>query len=77
MAHDKTDTQRKLTGAFFQSLDGVLQAPGGPEEDRSGDFRFGGWSAKYWDASMEGPAAKETKEPSEAELERRRKWAQE
>ena len=34
---------RKLTGAVFQSLDGVMQAPGGPEEDPTSDFRFGGW----------------------------------
>ena len=36
---------RKLTGAVFQSLDGVMQAPGGPEEDPTGGFRFGGWVA--------------------------------
>jgi dihydrofolate reductase len=40
---------RKLTGAVFQSLDGVMQAPGAPEEDRSGGFRFGGWLAGIYD----------------------------
>ncbi len=40
---------RKLTGAVFQSLDGVMQAPGGPEEDPSGGFRFGGWLANIFD----------------------------
>ena len=45
---------RKLTGAFFQSLDGVMQAPGGPDEDPSSDFRFGGWVQPLWDADM-GP----------------------
>jgi dihydrofolate reductase len=45
---------RKLTGAFFQSLDGVIQAPGGPEEDPTSDFRFGGWVQPLWDADM-GP----------------------
>jgi len=40
---------RKLTGAVQQSLDGVMQAPGGPEEDPSGGFRFGGWSFPFWD----------------------------
>lgn len=33
----------------FMSLDGVMQAPGGPEEDDSNDFKYGGWSAGYWD----------------------------
>ena len=44
---------RKLTGAVFQSLDGVMQAPGGPEEDPSGDFRLGGWSFHFWDEGLE------------------------
>lgn len=54
---------RKLTGAVFQSLDGVMQAPGGPEEDPSGGFRFGGWSTNFWDESMNGPAGKIYDEP--------------
>ena len=45
---------RKLTGACFVSLDGVMQAPGGPEEDPTSDFRFGGWVAPHWDEQM-GP----------------------
>ncbi len=45
---------RKLTGAVFQSLDGVMQAPGGPEEDPTGGFRFGGWVQPLWGADM-GP----------------------
>ncbi|HYC96221.1 MAG TPA: dihydrofolate reductase family protein [Sphingomicrobium sp.] len=40
---------RKLTGAVFQSLDGVMQAPGAPDEDRSDGFRFGGWLAGLYD----------------------------
>jgi dihydrofolate reductase len=40
---------RKLTGAVFVSLDGVMQAPGGPEEDPSGGFEFGGWLAGLYD----------------------------
>jgi dihydrofolate reductase len=40
---------RKLTGAVFLSLDGVMQAPGGPEEDPTSDFRFGGWAYPFWD----------------------------
>jgi dihydrofolate reductase len=39
---------RKLTGAIFISLDGVMQAPGGPEEDPTSQFDLGGWVAPYW-----------------------------
>jgi dihydrofolate reductase len=45
---------RKLTGAVFVSLDGIMQAPGGPEEDPTGDFHHGGWVQPLWDADM-GP----------------------
>jgi dihydrofolate reductase len=45
---------RRLTGAVFQSLDGVMQAPGGPEEDPTSDFRFGGWVQPFWSEDM-GP----------------------
>jgi dihydrofolate reductase len=40
---------RKLIVAAFISLDGVMQGPGGPDEDRSGDFRYGGWTVPYTD----------------------------
>ena len=43
---------RKLSVNTFVSLDGVMQAPGGPEEDRSGGFTHGGWSVNYWDQTM-------------------------
>lgn len=42
---------RKLTGAVFQSLDCVMQAPGGPDEDPTSGFRFGGWAFPFWDDS--------------------------
>jgi dihydrofolate reductase len=45
---------RKLTGAVFQSLDGVMQAPGGQEEDPTSGFRHGGWVQPLWGADM-GP----------------------
>ena len=54
---------RKLTGAVFLSLDGVMQAPGGPEEDPSGGFRFGGWTAPFSDESALEPLAKYLIEP--------------
>jgi dihydrofolate reductase len=43
---------RKLSVQTFLTLDGVAQAPGGPEEDASGDFTHGGWSVNYWDDRM-------------------------
>lgn len=43
---------RRITGGVFQSLDGVIQAPGGPTEDWTGGFTLGGWSATFWDDAM-------------------------
>ncbi|HEU4885031.1 MAG TPA: dihydrofolate reductase family protein [Longimicrobium sp.] len=43
---------RKLAVNTFISLDGVMQAPGGPEEDPTGGFPHGGWSFNYWDDVM-------------------------
>ena len=43
---------RKLSVGAFMTLDGVVQAPGGPDEDPSGGFKHGGWSVGYWDQMM-------------------------
>lgn len=43
---------RRLVTAAFVSLDGIMQAPGGPEEDPSGGFRYGGWMTPYADAAF-------------------------
>ncbi|MGH3042603.1 MAG: dihydrofolate reductase family protein [Gaiellaceae bacterium] len=43
---------RPLVVSTFITLDGVMQAPGGPEEDPTGGFTHGGWSAGYWDEAM-------------------------
>jgi dihydrofolate reductase len=43
---------RKIVGGVFQSLDGVMQAPGGPPEDPTGGFELGGWTATFWDGAM-------------------------
>ncbi len=40
---------RKLMVHEFMSLDGVMQAPGGKDEDRDGGFEHGGWTVPYWD----------------------------
>ena len=39
---------RKLIVSEFVSLDGVIQAPGGKDEDRDGGFEYGGWTWPYW-----------------------------
>jgi dihydrofolate reductase len=43
---------RKLVLSTFITLDGVMQAPGGPDEDPTGGFAHGGWSVNYWDEAM-------------------------
>ena len=43
---------RKLIVAEHISLDGVIQSPGGPEEDPSGGFRLGGWTVPYVDEAI-------------------------
>ncbi len=43
---------RKLIVSTFLTLDGVMQAPGGPGEDDDGGFAHGGWSVNYWDERM-------------------------
>lgn len=44
---------RKLIASTFVSLDGVMQAPGGPEEDPTGGFMLGGWMFAYADETMD------------------------
>ncbi len=58
----------------FMSLDGVVQAPGGPQEDASGGFRHGGWSMPYFDPEVMGPVIAELAERSEALLQGRRTY---
>src|SRR5579863_9813065 len=45
---------RQIIASAFTSLDGVMQAPGGPQEDPTGGFAFGGWVAPHFDAELGG-----------------------
>ena len=45
---------RKIITTTFVTLDGVMQAPGGPQEDTSGGFRYGGWQYGKWDDAVTG-----------------------
>lgn len=58
----------------FMSLDGVVQAPGGPDEDRDGGFEHGGWSTAFFDEAAMGPALDADLTASEALLFGRRTW---
>ena len=58
----------------FISLDGVVQAPGGADEDPSGGFRHGGWSMPYFDPEVMGTALMEAVEQTDAALQGRRTY---
>ncbi|MEO6989191.1 MAG: dihydrofolate reductase family protein [Aquihabitans sp.] len=58
----------------FMSLDGVVQAPGGPEEDVDGGFAHGGWSMPYFDPETMGGAIDEAMQDTDALLFGRRTW---
>ncbi|MET8156826.1 dihydrofolate reductase family protein [Sphaerisporangium sp. NPDC005289] len=58
----------------FMSLDGVVQAPGGPEEDTDGGFAHGGWSHPFFDNDVAGGAFDESLGKAEALLYGRRTW---
>jgi len=54
---------RKIIVLEFITLDGIMQAPGGPKEDTSGDFKFGGWTAPYFDDFSGKAMAEQMKQP--------------
>src|SRR6476659_9824007 len=54
---------RKLIVLSFITVDGVIQAPGGPEEDTSGGFTYGGWQAPYNDEIVSKVLAEQWSEP--------------
>jgi dihydrofolate reductase len=61
---------RKIIVTTFISLDGVMQAPGGPDEDTSGGFKYGGWSAPYAD-EVSGKAMQKQMQPTDILLGRK------
>jgi dihydrofolate reductase len=58
----------------FMSLDGVVQGPGGADEDTSGGFRHGGWSFQYFDPEVMGSVVNEFAERNEVLLQGRRTY---
>jgi dihydrofolate reductase len=62
---------RKLVVNTFVTLDGIMQAPGGPEEDTTGGFAWGGWSFNYWDDMMGQVMGESMAKPSELLLGRK------
>ena len=62
---------RQLLVTTFLTLDGVMQAPGGPGEDDSGGFQYGGWSVNHWDDLMGQVMGEATSKPFAMVLGRR------
>ena len=54
---------RKIIVLEFITLDGVMQAPGGPQEDTSGGFKYGGWTAPYFDEFSGKVMGEQMKQP--------------
>src|SRR5262245_27588762 len=64
----------RIVASEFSSLDGIVQAPGGPDEDTSGGFRHGGWWHPYFDVDVMGPVMEGFAEQCEALLPGRRTY---
>jgi len=59
------NAMRKITVLSMITLDGVMQAPGGPQEDTSGDFKYGGWTVPYIDQVGNQEVIKELQQPTD------------
>jgi dihydrofolate reductase len=64
----------RIVTSHFMSLDGVVQAPGGAQEDTDGGFAHGGWSMPYFDTGTMGAAIGDVMKTTEALLFGRRTW---
>src|SRR4029453_16222367 len=73
-AFKKSEVSMRVIASEFMSLGGVMQAPGGPEEDTTGGFRHGGWSMQFFDPEVMGQAVGEFAERCEALLQGRRTY---
>ena len=62
---------RRIIISAFVSLDGIMQAPGGPEEDTSGGFTLGGWTVPYWDDALNAAMGETMSAPFDALMGRR------
>jgi len=67
-------TRMRIIVSEFISLDGVVQAPGGKDEDTDGGFQHGGWSAPFFDPESMGAVIGEVMDRTEALLFGRRTW---
>jgi dihydrofolate reductase len=67
-------TDMRVVISEFISLDGVVQAPGGADEDTDGGFRHGGWSMPFFDPEVMGAAIGEVANRTDAILQGRRTW---
>lgn len=74
LVHRRSHNGMRIVISEFISLDGVVQAPGGAEEDTEDGFRHGGWSMPFFDPEVMGRAVGETAGRTDALLYGRRTW---
>jgi dihydrofolate reductase len=74
MSLRRQENEMRVVASEYVSLDGVVQAPGGQQEDTSGGFRHGGWSMPFFDPEVMGAVVGEFAERSEALLQGRRTY---